>query len=84
MIAIQRYPRKRWTAILRHYGCIPAEGIPKRPDGEFWRWPWPHAWPFFVPFDEQGYLDTWALIYILQAMREKAPDGWTFPPNPPA
>ena len=80
MIAIQRYNRQRWTAELKKYGCKPAEGIPKRATGEFWRWPWPHAYPFFVPLDEEGYLDTWALIRLLQDMRELAPPDWEFPP----
>lgn len=80
MIAIQSYPRKRWTAILTHYGCKPADDIPKRDNGEFWRWPFPHAWAFFVPLDENGELDAWALIHIQQGMREKAPEGWEFPP----
>jgi hypothetical protein len=79
MISIQRYPRKRWVAELRKYGCKPAVGIPNRPTGEFWRWPWPHAYPFFVQLDEEGYLDTWALIRLLQNMRELAPDDWEFP-----
>jgi hypothetical protein len=78
MIALQRYSRPRWTAELEKYGCKPAEGIPKRPDGEFWRWPWPNAYPFFVPLDDEGYLDTWALIRLMRDMRELAPEGWNF------
>jgi hypothetical protein len=75
----QRYPRQRWVAELTKYGCKTAEGIPKRPDGEFWRWPWPNAYPFFVPLDEDGFIDSWALIRLLKDMRTLAPEGWEFP-----
>ena len=79
MIAVQRYSRRRWIAELKRFGCTPATGIPKRADGEFWRWPWPKAYPFFVPLDDDGYLDTWALIRLKRDMRELAPPGWKFP-----
>jgi hypothetical protein len=79
MIALQRFPRARWVADLRCYGCRPAEGIPARPDGEWWRWPWPKAYPFFVPIDPDGYVDTWVLIRLQQDMFKLAPEGWEFP-----
>lgn len=79
MISIQRYPRQRWTAELESLGCNPAQGIPAREDGEWWRCPWPGAYPIFVPLDYDGYIDTWALIRLKQGIRAMAPEGWIWP-----
>lgn len=70
------YTRAQWEAELRNRGCEPAEGVPSRPTGEFWRCPWPGAYPIFVPREEDGTMDGWALIALIKMLKEDAPPDW--------
>ena len=62
-------PRDEWESTLRALGCEPSHGTPKRASGEFWNYTDDRPYPFFVPYDEDGTMDGWALRYILQAIR---------------
>jgi hypothetical protein len=48
---------------------VPAEGTPRRSTGEFWRFPVPDLYPFFVPYDESECIDGWALIRLCDDIR---------------
>lgn len=74
------HEREWWEAELRRYGCKPAIGVPKTRTGEWWRWPWPHSYPFHVPvIGPEGRCDVWAFQRVLSDMAKLAPDDWRFP-----
>ncbi|AOF96003.1 hypothetical protein [Sphingobium sp. RAC03] len=50
-------------------GCAPADGIPKRPSGEFWRYPQQGQYPFFVSYDAGGWMDGWALVRLVRHIK---------------
>ena len=64
-----RVARAEWEARLRELGCTPAEGIPKRQTGEFWRYPKQGQYPFFVSYDDGGWMDGWALVRLLRDIK---------------
>lgn len=67
--------RDRWEAELRKRGCTPADGIPSRPSGEFWRYPTKGLYPFFVSYDENQTMDGWALKRLVDSIKEMCPDA---------
>lgn len=77
MTAVRRLPRAEWEKRLRSYGCYPQEGLTPLNTAEWWRWPFP-APPFTVPADDEGYLDAWAWMQLLEDMAALAPAGFQF------
>lgn len=65
----QFYPRAIWEQRLRDAGCVPAEGIPKRATGEYWRYPEPGKYPMFVSVEPDGSVESWVLIRLLRHIK---------------
>jgi len=75
--AVRRKPRDEWETELRSYGCYPAKGLSALQTAEWWRWPW-GGYPFTVPVEADGTIETWAFQRILGDMAALAPDDWQF------
>lgn len=73
MIAVRRFPRSDWEAILRKHGCVPAaQGQCRKIQTAEW-WVAPVKKVFTVPIDSDGYISQLDLEDLLRELREW---GW--------